>query len=207
MTNTYRTDPAAARPGAALALGLGVYLAASLPAPAGAATLATHRHHTTAAPATAHDFAGLRKLMADWTAKLQASRSGRFLHGLTLTNPDGTLNRQAVARLTGHSQAAATAAPTTHPLLNTAASHHALVHAPVTAIPVPATVSSSSAPKSSAYMVLIPPKTPASAARPPVVASEVMTVPEPSAVVTTLALFGLAGGWLRRRRAATPSAP
>ena len=168
---------------------------------ASAVTIRAHRHHIPPQQITAAELASLRNLVEQWRTEL-ASSPAKFLQGLSLTNPDGTLKNHSFARLLAWENAhpaslltttsAATATATaTAPVL----AHAAQIATQSQASPVSASISSPA--KSAAYQVLIPPTSAAHPA-PPVLAAEVMPVPEPSSILIALALAGMTAGWLRR---------
>ena len=172
---------------------------------ASAATIHAHRHHVPPQQITAAELASLRNLVEQWRTELASSSPAKYFQGLSLTNPDGTLKNHSFARLLAWENAhpaslltTTSADAATAPVL----AHAAQIATQSQASPVSASISSPA--KSAAYQVLIPPTKAASAGR-QVLAAEVMPVPEPSSIVTALALAGMTAGWLRSRsRRAAP---
>jgi hypothetical protein len=209
MTNKLGVAPRARRLRTARVLGLALALAGLLglqTPPASAAAIRAHhvrnQAHTTPSQALQNGLAGLQNLVNGWESQLGATRPARFLNGLSPTNHDGTLKNHALARLMMWDHRVATT-PTlpaaSNPQVASVASQHATAAAQAQAQQLAATISVP--PKSSAFMVLIPPTSATGTTpRAPVVAPEVVPVPEPSGVASALALLALSGGWWRLRR-------
>jgi hypothetical protein len=189
------------RAAVALGLGLGALLGISTP-PTRAATIKAHRYNTNHAPAVQKEFASLKALVNSWETSLASSKPVAFFKGLTLTNPDGTLKTHALARLLAwekrHPATALPGAvpPKAAPLVN----QQGQVHDQNQAHQIATTISTSAPPRSSPSQILLPPSSAGSTSTTVVPASQTMSVPEPSSVVSALAMLGLAGGWLRLRR-------
>jgi len=189
-----------------------------LAVPAPAATAATIKAHAQHAPSNflSKEFSGLQNAVNDWRAQFTSSPTGQFLSRFSLTNPDGTLKSQYFTQLfAGKEQH-----PVTLPRPNSARAaavlnHQARLLALAEARHAAAGIATPS--RSSAFMVMSPPGSsarnrgrggvaahtlePGNGSTPPPsgAAPEVLAVPEPSAVVSVLALFGMAGGWWRLR--------
>jgi MYXO-CTERM domain-containing protein len=191
MMDMVHAAPAARRTRAAAVLGVvGVLLLAT--APASAAPIKRLPHATRPLRQSFdQELASLQKAVDAWKHGLGNSSTARFFQNLSLTNPNGTLKSHALARLLGLKSSPMSTAP-----------------APA----APATSTVSSAPHSSAFMVLIPPTTADPGAvtvsvggtgrvtATQVLSPEVTPVPEPSSVLSALGLIGLAGAWWRLQR-------
>lgn len=188
----------------------------AVPAPtATAATIKAHAQHT---PSNflSKEFSGLQKVVNDWKTQFTSSSAGQFLNRFTLTNPDGTLKSQYFAQLFAGKERHPVALPRLNsPRAAAILNHQARLLAQAEARHAAAAIATPS--RSSAFMVMTPPgsnsrnqgrggvaahtlgagdgSTPSSSGAAP----EVLAVPEPSAVVSVLALFGTAGGWWRLR--------
>ena len=167
----------------------------------------------------------LQEFLSGGPAHWAVTRPPQFPAGLSITNPNGTLkNNSLVNFLFWDRQHDPVRFDHLHPRI--APLIHSLTKTTSAAqmLQIPATISQPS--HSSAFMVLIPPTSDPSAGKGSVTVSAAGSastsasgsnataeglvapspVPEPSSVISTLALFGLASGWYRLRSCRTKAA-
>jgi hypothetical protein len=169
----------------------------------------------------------LQEFLVGGPAHWAVTRAPQFPSGLSITNPNGTLkNNSLVNFLFWDRQHDPIFFDRHHPRIATLLQSLTKTTRAAQMLQVPATISQP--PHSSAFMVLIPPTTDPSAGKGSVTVSATAAgsasasasgsnataeglvapspVPEPSSVISTLALFGVASGWYRLRSCRTKAA-
>lgn len=162
----------------------------------------------------------LQEFLVGGPAHWAVTRSPQFPAGLSITNPNGTLKSNSLVNfLFWDRQHAPALFDHRHPRIAPLLQSLTKTTNAAQMLQVPATISQSS--HSSAFMVLVPPTSDPSAGKGSVTVSAAQSasasgsnataeelvapspVPEPSSVISTLALFGLASGWYRLRSCRT----